>query len=89
MQDRQYRQLGGVLDHVLDSIRLAHALGLWVEVVTLVVPGFNDSTEELMDAAQLHPLGFGGYPLARDRFPPGLQDDRPAANLGQNAVARG
>lgn len=52
MQDRQYRKLGGVLDHVLESIRRAHDLGLWVEVVTLVVPGFNDSTEELMDAAQ-------------------------------------
>jgi len=52
MQDRHYRKLGGVLNHVLDSIRLAHELGLWVEVVTLVVPGFNDSTEELMDAAR-------------------------------------
>jgi pyruvate formate lyase activating enzyme len=52
MQDRQYRQLGGVLDHVLESIRLAHSLGLWVEVVTLVVPGFNDSNDELMDTAR-------------------------------------
>jgi pyruvate formate lyase activating enzyme len=31
---------------------MAHERGLWVEVVTLVVPGFNDSTEELMDAAR-------------------------------------
>ena len=52
MQDRHYRRLGGVLEHVLDSIRLAHELGLWVEVVTLTVPGFNDSTDELMDAAR-------------------------------------
>jgi pyruvate formate lyase activating enzyme len=52
MQDRQYRRLGGVLSHVLESIRLAHEIGLWVEVVTLVVPGFNDSNEELMDAAR-------------------------------------
>jgi len=37
---------------VLESIRMAHEAGLWVEVVTLVVPGFNDSTEELMDAAR-------------------------------------
>jgi pyruvate formate lyase activating enzyme len=44
--------LGGVLANVLDGIQLAHELGLWVEVVTLVVPGFNDSTEELMDAAR-------------------------------------
>jgi pyruvate formate lyase activating enzyme len=52
MQDAQYRRLGGVLTHVLDTIRSAHELGLWVEVVTLVIPGFNDSTDELMDAAR-------------------------------------
>jgi pyruvate formate lyase activating enzyme len=52
MQDRQYRRLGGVLQKVLDTIRLAYQRGLWVEVVTLVVPGFNDSTDELMDAAR-------------------------------------
>ncbi len=52
MQDRNYRALGGVLQHVLDTIQMAHERGLWVEVVTLVVPGFNDSTEELMDAAR-------------------------------------
>ena len=52
MQDRQYRRLGGVLQNVLDTIRLAYERGLWVEVVTLVVPGFNDSTDELMDAAR-------------------------------------
>jgi pyruvate formate lyase activating enzyme len=52
MRDRQYRKLGGVLQNVLDSIRRAHDLGLWVEVVTLVVPGFNDSTDELMDSAR-------------------------------------
>jgi pyruvate formate lyase activating enzyme len=52
MQDQQYRRLGGVLQNVLDTIELAYERGLWVEVVTLVVPGFNDSTEELMDAAR-------------------------------------
>lgn len=52
MQDRQYRRLGGVLQNVLDTIRMAHESGLWVEVVTLIVPGLNDSTEELMEAAR-------------------------------------
>lgn len=52
MQDRQYRKLGGVLQNVLDGIRMAHERGLWVEVVTLVIPGFNDSVDELMDAAR-------------------------------------
>jgi pyruvate formate lyase activating enzyme len=52
MQDRHYRQLGGVLEHVLETIRRVYELGLWLEIVTLVVPGFNDSPDELMDAAQ-------------------------------------
>lgn len=45
--DRSYRQLGGRLQPILDSIRRIHAMGFWLEVVTLVVPGFNDSDEEL------------------------------------------
>jgi pyruvate formate lyase activating enzyme len=45
--DRQYRKLGGRLQPILDTIRLAHSMGLWLEIVTLLVPGFNDSEEEL------------------------------------------
>jgi pyruvate formate lyase activating enzyme len=52
MQDKQYRRLGGVLEHVLETIKSTYDLGFWVEVVTLVVPGFNDSIDELMDAAR-------------------------------------
>jgi len=52
MQDKNYRKLGGVLQNTLDGIQRAHEMGLWVEVVTLVVPGFNDSNEELWDAAR-------------------------------------
>jgi len=52
MQEKNYRQLGGVLKNVLDTIRKAHDIGLWVEIVTLVVPGFNDSNEELWDTAR-------------------------------------
>ena len=52
MQDKNYRQLGGVLKNVLDTIRRVKEMGLWLEVVTLVVPGFNDSSEELWDAAR-------------------------------------
>lgn len=52
MQAKNYRRLGGVLKNVLDTIEKAHALGLWVEVVTLVVPGFNDGNDELFEAAR-------------------------------------
>lgn len=52
MSDKSYRQLGGVLQNVLDSVKRVHEMGFWEEIVTLIVPGFNDSTEELMDAAR-------------------------------------
>jgi pyruvate formate lyase activating enzyme len=50
-QDRVYRQLGGVLENVLSTIRLAKQMGFWVEIVTLVVPGLNDSDDELRQIA--------------------------------------
>ncbi len=45
--DRHYRQLGGRLEPVLDTIRRLHEMDFWVEVVTLLIPGFNDSPDEL------------------------------------------
>ena len=49
---KHYRELGGVLQPVLDTIRGLHARGIWVEIVTLVIPGFNDSDEELTQMAE-------------------------------------
>ncbi len=45
--DHRYRTLGGRLEPILDTIRRIHAMDFWLEVVTLVVPGFNDSPDEL------------------------------------------
>src|SRR5437867_7105829 len=50
--EKHYRQLGGTLAHVTETIRLVTERNLWLEVVTLVVPGFNDSEEELRDIAK-------------------------------------
>jgi len=50
--DKGYAQLGGRLQPVLDTIRELHRRGKWVEVVTLVVPGFNDSDDELARIAE-------------------------------------
>jgi pyruvate formate lyase activating enzyme len=47
MQDRAYRALGGVLQHVLDAMRMVYERGFWMEIVTLVVPGFNDAPDDL------------------------------------------
>jgi len=50
--DQQYRELGGHLQAVLDSIAQAVDLGMWVEVVTLVIPGFNDKSDDLWQIAR-------------------------------------
>jgi pyruvate formate lyase activating enzyme len=52
MSDKNYRELGGKLQNVIDTIRLLVELDFWVEIVTLIVPGFNDSDEELREAAR-------------------------------------
>lgn len=49
--DRHYRELGGRLAPILDTIRRLKQMGFWVEIVTLIVPGFNDSAEELSEMA--------------------------------------
>jgi pyruvate formate lyase activating enzyme len=45
--ERHYHELGGRLQPILDTIRRLHEMGLWVEIVTLLIPGFNDSDDEI------------------------------------------
>ncbi len=47
-----YDEVGGKLAHVLAAIEYAKKLGYWVEVVTLLVPGFNDSEEDVNGIAR-------------------------------------
>ncbi len=48
---RSYRKLGGRLEAVTDTIKALNEQNFWVEVVTLVVPGFNDDPAQLADIA--------------------------------------
>jgi len=49
--DRHYHELGGRIGPILDTIRRLHAMGIWMELVTLLIPGFNDSADELKKLA--------------------------------------
>jgi pyruvate formate lyase activating enzyme len=47
-KEETYKEVCGArLEPVLESIRRMRDMGIWVEVTTLVVPGMNDSPEEL------------------------------------------
>lgn len=52
MNEKNYRSLGTHRDKVLNGIRKVYEMGFWLEIVTLIIPGFNDSEAELKDAAQ-------------------------------------
>ena len=49
--DRHYHELGGRIGPILDTIRRLHEMGVWLEIVTLLIPGFNDSADELRGLA--------------------------------------
>ena len=51
--DQTYRRnIGGTLAPVLETIERLKAMGFWLEIVTLVIPGLNDSEEELRQIAR-------------------------------------
>ena len=51
-REESYRELGAKLENVLETLRVLKRLGFWVEIVTLLVPGFNDDPGELRAAAE-------------------------------------
>lgn len=61
------------LEPVCASIRLMKTLGIWVEVTTLVVPGQNDSDEELTEIAEFITHVDPDIPWHISRFHPDYQ----------------
>ncbi len=69
--DDFYKKICGArLQPVLDSIRLYHELGIWIEITTLVIPGHNDSDAELKGIAQFIRSVGENIPWHVSRFHP-------------------
>ena len=51
-RDFYLRYIGAKLEKVLETVRTYKELGIWLEITTLIVPGFNDSDESLRSVAQ-------------------------------------
>jgi pyruvate formate lyase activating enzyme len=52
-QEKFYKEVcGAKLNPVLESLKLMKALGIWVEITTLVIPTLNDSEREFEEIAQ-------------------------------------
>jgi pyruvate formate lyase activating enzyme len=96
--DRRYRQLGGTLEAVLATIQGLHQRGVWVEVVTLVVPGLSDDSVELGELARFlvsvspdipwHVTAFHSDYKMSDRGATGAAALLRAAEIGRSAGLR-
>jgi pyruvate formate lyase activating enzyme len=91
--DSFYREVcGAELQPVLDSVKRFRELGVWLEVTTLIIPGYNDSDEELCSIAAFladtdnsipwHVTGF--YPAFKmtDRSPTSIAALKRARQIG-------
>lgn len=98
--EEYYRRICGArLAPVLDTLRLMVKLGIWVEVTTLLVPGLNDSDEELRALARFlaEELGrdvpwhvsrfFPAYKMAGHAVTP-VESIRRALRIGREAGLR-
>jgi len=90
-------KVGGRLKPVLDNIKFMKEIGIWVEVTTLIIPGLNDSKEELEKIADFL-VGVGCnipwhisayYPQYKSKIPPTSVDViRKAIDIGKKAGLR-
>jgi pyruvate formate lyase activating enzyme len=70
-QEGFYKEMCGAhLQPVLDSIQLMKELGIWVEITTLIIPGRNDSEQELAQIARFIKGIDPGIPWHISRFHP-------------------
>src|SRR6266850_2492468 len=91
--DRHYRELGGRLQPILDTIAWLHQAGVWLEIVTLLVPGFNDGEQELRELtaflASVSPdIPWHVTAFHRDYKMTGPPNTTPAMLLRAAAIAR-
>lgn len=98
MRDASYHSLGGKLQPVLDTIRRVYEAGIWLEIVTLLIPGFNDQLDELWEAARFLVSVSPDIPWHITGYHPDYQYNRAeatqakdllrAAEIGQEAGLR-
>ncbi|MCD6128178.1 AmmeMemoRadiSam system radical SAM enzyme, partial [Candidatus Bipolaricaulota bacterium] len=83
------RHCGATLQPVLDTIERMVGLGVWVEVTTLVIPGWNDSSQELAWLAEFLSGVSPNIPWHISRFIPAWRvTDRPPTPVSTLRRAR-
>jgi pyruvate formate lyase activating enzyme len=90
-EDFYYKVTGGHLEPVLDTLRyLVHETNVWVETTTLLIPGLNDSSEEIDEMTRWVVKELGPHvPMHFTAFHPDWKMmDRPSTPLATLTRAR-
>jgi pyruvate formate lyase activating enzyme len=96
--DRHYHELGGRIGPILDTVRRVHDMEMWLEIVTLLIPGFNDSDDELRRLTEFvagvspdipwHVTAFHADYKMSENANTGAEDLLRAAAIGRDAGLR-
>jgi pyruvate formate lyase activating enzyme len=96
--DRHYHELGSRIGPILDTIRRLYSMEIWLELVTLLIPGFNDSDDELKSLTEFIASVSPDIPWHVTAFHKDYKMDDPAdtqpedllraADIGRNAGLR-
>lgn len=63
--------IGGKLKHILDTLKYLYKSDTWLEITTLIVPGINDSTDEIRKMSEWIKSDLGSHvPLHLSAFYP-------------------
>jgi len=90
LSDDFYRDVCAArLQPVLDAIRTYHQSGVWIEITTLIIPGLNDSPDELKQAADFIVSVGEDIPWHVSAFYPAYRmTDRPPTPVAALLAAR-
>jgi pyruvate formate lyase activating enzyme len=88
-EDFYVKQCGARLEPVLSTLKRMKDLGIWLEVTTLVIPGLNDSPDELAELAAFLVSLDADIPWHISRFHPTYRMmDRPVTPVKTLQAAR-
>ncbi|HAJ95813.1 MAG TPA: AmmeMemoRadiSam system radical SAM enzyme [Actinobacteria bacterium] len=86
-EDTYRDKIGGRLKPVLDNIKTMHEKKIWIEITTLIIPGFNDSLDELEKIAGFISSVDKGIPWHISAYYPQYKSDLPATGINQIEIA--
>ncbi|MCD4669651.1 MAG: AmmeMemoRadiSam system radical SAM enzyme [Actinomycetia bacterium] len=80
-------KIGGRLKPVLDNIKTMHDKKIWIEITTLIIPGLNDSVNELEEIAGFLSSIDKAIPWHISAYYPQYRSNLPATGVRQIEVA--